>query len=298
MANTLGGVNVAEIAQRGFPSFKAALAPINAFSTSFDSEAARKNESVTTHVVSAVSAQTFSDYETGNSTTTAKTVTLNQHKIGTAHLTDVEAGKTPIDLLAALAGEAAYAVGKSIVDYALGLITAATYGDTSADKVTVAAGSFDADTVADMVKLANDANLPESSRSLILNNAYINALQKDNALQDASALGSDAVIREGAISQLLGASVYRTGSEPSAWTSDNTTGILVHPSALAVACRPVVPQDQEDVAFELVTDPESGLSLGFRMHYSRSTGAMWINAEALYGASAVQVTAAKRVESA
>ena len=293
MSNTWGGTNDALISMAGFESFKAALAPLNAFSTDFSGEAMQKGESVTTRVITGMSAGAFSgSYITGDTTTTAKTVTLNQHSFRAWHLTDVEAGKTRVDLSAAQAREAGYAVAAAVFDYVTSLILAATYGDTSADKVTVAVASFDADDVADGAKLMDDKNIPDNNRSLILQNGYMASLRKDNALQDASAYGGAEVIREGSVGRLLGHDVYRTNAFSSDITNQNTQGLGVHPSSLAAAVRPVIPQDDgtQLLAFQTPQDPETGLTLGYRRWYDPNTGIMWGSFEALYGAVAAQTT--------
>ena len=293
MSNTWGGTDQALIAQAGFEAFKAAIAPLNSFTTDFSSEAMAKSASVSTRVITGMSAGAFSgSYISGDTTTTVKTVTLNQHSFRAFHQTDVEGGKTPVNVMLAQAAEASYAVGAAIFDYVTGLIVAATYGDTAADKVTVAIASFDADDVADGAKLMDDKDIPETNRSLILGNGYMASLRKDNALQVASAYGGSEVIREGSVGRLLGHDVYRTNAFSSTFTGENSQGIGAHPSAMAVAIRPVVPQDEGSqlIAFQTPTDPASGLTLGYRAWYDPNTGIKWGSFEALYGATPAQTT--------
>ena len=59
---------------------------------------------------------------------------------------------------------------------------------------------------------------------------------------------------------------------------------------MAVAIRPVVPQDEGSqlIAYQTPTDPESGLTLGYRAWYDPNTGTKWGAFEALYGVTAVQ----------
>ena len=302
MANSFGGVNTALIAQEGLEAFKAALAPLRALAVDFSAEAAAKNESVTTRLITAETAGAFSGNYVADTTTTltAKTITLNQHTFSAFHITDVQSSKTNVDVMLMQAREASYAVGKTIFQYFTNLIVAATYGDTAADKVTVAAASFDADDVADLAKLMDDADIPETNRSLILSNVYMAPLRKDNAVQDASALGSSEVIREGSIGRLLGFDVFRTNGFSSTVTDENTQGIGIHPTAIVGAIRPVRPLDEgsQMIGFEMPTDPESQVTLGFRDWYDPNTGKRWGVFEALYGATAAQTTGAKRLVTA
>jgi hypothetical protein len=50
--------------------------------------------------------------------------------------------------------------------------------------------------------------------------------------------------------------------------------------------------------YATATDPETGLTLGYRKFYNTATGQMWHGFEALYGATAVQTAGAVRVVSA
>jgi len=298
MSNTWGGTDIALIAQAGFQAFKAGLAGVMTYSTNFSAEARSKSESVTSRIITAMSAGAFGgDYESGDTTTTEVVITLDQHSYRAFHSTDVEASKTSVDVAIMQAEEAGNSVALAVQDYVWDLFLATTYGDTSADKITVAAGSFDVDDVADLAKLADDANMPENRRALFLNNAYMAALRKDNAIQDASALGSDQVIREGAVGRILGADVYRTNVIPTTVAAENTVGWMSDPSCIAIAARPVVPQG-DNLEFEIVTDPETGLSLGFRSWYNTKTGIKWGSFECLYGAKAAQTTGLKRIVSA
>jgi hypothetical protein len=298
MSNTWGGTDIALIAQAGFEAFKAGLAPLSAYATDFSAEAQAKSSTVTTRVITKMSAGAFSSsYESGDTTTTAKTITLNQHSFRAFHSTDVEASKTNVNVALLQAREAGDSVARAVLQYVWGLFLAATYGDTASDKLTVAAANFDADAVADLAKLLDDADVI-GDRSMFVSNAYMAALRTDNAIQNASASGSTETLREGAVGRLLGADVFRTNLLPSDITDENTVGWMSVPSAIAVAARPVVPQDTSALDFEIVSDAGgSGLSLGFRSWYNTATGIQWGSFESLYGATAVQTTGLKRIVS-
>jgi hypothetical protein len=74
-----------------------------------------------------------------------------------------------------------------------------------------------------------------------------------------------------------------------------TGGILAVPSAAAIAIRPVQPLDSTGMVFEIATDPDTGISFGYRRWYEKATGTMWGTVEALYGVIAVQPTGAVRI---
>ena len=100
MANTLGGVNLAQIAQQTLETLSAEMPVVSAFTTDFSSDVADVGESVSTRVASAVSAgDATSGYSATDVTSTAKTITLNKHKHFTAKFTDLEIAKGGLDLL-------------------------------------------------------------------------------------------------------------------------------------------------------------------------------------------------------
>ena len=303
MGNTLTNTDPEIIVNECFPAFRAGLAPVNAFSTDFAAEAAAKGASIQVPVITAKSANTSfaSDYESGDTTIVGKQVLLNTHVFSSTHMTDVEAGKTPVNAFMAAAKEDAYAVGLSAFQTVIGLIVAGTFGDVAnTSKKVVTAANFDADDVADLVTMLGKRNAL-GDKSLITDLDYYGALLKDNAIQNASAMGSSVPIREGAVTRLLGCNVYESNAFPTALTNENTGAIVVVPSAIAVASRPVVPQEGAAGAgleFSTATDPETGLTLGYRRWYNTKTGIRWHAFEILLGAVAVQTAGAVRAVSA
>lgn len=302
MANTIAGSNIAAISRAGFEAFKDMLAPISAFSTNFSDEVRQPSESVATRIFPSNSAASFSsDYtDSPDNVLTGVTVTLNQNRFTNFHITDTEQSKTPVDLMAGFAREAGYGLAKDIIDYTLGLVLAATYGDTANDKVTVSAAAFDVDDVIDGIEKAL-TNKKWGSGSIILNYAYAAALMKDNAIKDASAFGtagSAAPIQSGRVGTLFGFPVY---TYPVPGNSENLTGMIVNPASLAVAVRPmtaIAADGMGSTVSEVVTDADSGLSLGFRMFYEDESGRLFGAYHALYGASAAQSTGIVRIVSA
>jgi len=302
MANTYTNINAEIIVQEVFPAFKAGLAPVNAFSVSFDSETAQKGASIRVPVISAKTANTgaFTTYEDGNSTVAGTQVSLSTHVRSFSHVTDTEAGKTPANTVIAQRREDAYAVGKSIFQTVIGLFLAADYGDVEGtSKLTVTAANYDADNLADAVTYLKKRDAL-GDISAIHDLDYMGALLKDNAVQNASALGSAEAIREGAISNLVGANIYNSNGFPSALTAENTGVVVCVPSAIALAIRPIAPQDgamEAGLEYATATDPDTGLTLGFRSFYNTATGEKWAGFEALMGADTLQAAGAVRIVS-
>lgn len=299
MANTWGGTDDTLIAQAGFASFKAALAPFKAFSTNFSDEAANKSTAVTTRIITGMTAGSFSgDYESGDTTTTAISISLSNHTFKAFHMTDVEENKSSVSgsTMEMQAKEAAYAVGKKIFETVLSAVTAANYSTAA---FVGAASGFDSDDVIDIADILDDADASPENRSLILSNAYFTQLRKDASVKGRDGVfGSDA-FNSGVLPDICGFTVYRSNAIPG--NSENLTGFACTPAGLAVAVRPVKPQPGAEKvleSFQIVTDPETGLSLGYRSWYSAKTGTKWGAFEAVYGYAKANAAGLKRITSA
>ncbi len=271
MSNTISTqLNDKIVAQEGFQAFKQALAPFGAFSVSYGSDPSIKGGSVAVPLISAMTAGSFAgDYETGDTTLSDVSVNLSNHFFRSFHTTDVEVDKTSVNAPAMQAREAAYAVAKLCLDTGFGLVTDVNYANEY-----VAGSTFDTDAIANVALSADTLNWSETNRTLILGNTAINDLRKDDVIKSVATLGAD-TIRSGVLPTLSGFQIYRCPAVPG-------VGIAAHPSGMAVAARPLRPQG--DIDFEVVTDPDSGLSLGFRSWYSPKTGCKWHCFEILFGA--------------
>ena len=299
MSNTWGGTDDTLIAQAGFEAFKAALAPTRAFSTNFDAEARQKNATINTRIITGMTAAAFNgDYETGDTTTTAIAIALSNHAFRSFHMTDVESDKTPVgaSTMEMQAKEAAYAVAKKIWEDTLALVTNANYSTAA---FVGAASGFDADDVVDIADALDDANAGNENRALVLKNEYYTALRKDASIKGRDGVyGSDA-FHSGTIPNVSGFTVYRSPAVPA--NSENLVGFACTPAAIALAVRPVAPQPGAEKvleSFQIMTDPSTGLSLGYRSWYSAKTGTKWGTFEAVYGFAKANASALKRITSA
>ena len=299
MANTWGGTDDSLILQAGFESFKEKLAPISAFSTDMSPSPSFEGASVVTRVITKMTAAAFgaSGYETGDTTTTAKTVTLNKHIVMNFHMTDVEKGKSSAasSTMELQAVEAANAVARYVMGAATnGILAAVTNANFGAAGFTGAATNFDSDDVADIADAMDDDSVPESGRALILSNAYYTALRKDSSIKARYASGAD-TLQTGDVPNLSGFSVWRSNNIPA--NGENLVGLAAAPSAIAFASRTVEPQGNIEF-YGVASDPETGLSLGFRRHYDDKLGIMWGSFESLYGWTVCQATGIQRIVSA
>ena len=288
MANTLGGINLAQIAQQTLETLSAEMPVVSAFTTDFSSEIADVGESVSTRVASAVSAgDATSGYSATDVTSTAKTITLNKHKHFTAKFTDLEIAKGGLDMLErTFVKPTVHAVVNAMMDDLLALVTDTNF----ADEVDVAAASFGADDVADLAGDLTTKNVPKTDRALVIKPTYFASLAQDNAIQASYAYGNPSAIRDNVVPKVHGFNVYEYSDIPanaynigSPAVSHSLQGFACGPEALLIAGRqPALPENWAG-AVESVQEPGTGVTLQLRNWYEGKDGAQYITATMIYG---------------
>jgi len=288
MATINANLNDEIIAGRALEAFSAALAPVRAFSVSFDGEASRKGDTINVPLVSTISATNFSDYEGTGGELQNVSVSLNQHKVATAEITDVQfanSSSADVEIFARAAGKA---VAQAVIEYAFALVTTVNFG---AATVTTYSGAFGTTQIRALRKALSNSNAGPD-RSLILNPDLYDDLFSDSTVVIANPNFGSGGIREGNIGRVLGFDVY----ESTLTMATSVRGFAVHPSAIAIAVRPLQAQaPSEYLATRVETDSESGISLGYRRHYSAAKGKHYLNFEAVFGASAGVTSGLKMV---
>lgn len=306
MANTL---NTAEraILQSALSEYASSMAPVRAFTLDADSgRPGQRNASVIVKLAAARTASTFSSsYESGDTTFTDKTVSLNHHCFTSFNLTDVEYSKHTFDIVEKAGIEAARATARNVMDYVTGIIIDTNYGSTAGQHylASTAVTAFDADDVITLGQYMDSNNTPRTDRSLIvLPQAYAN-LKKDNMLQGVNTSGSSQSLREGVVGRIDSFDVYMANEINTSATETNlgVYAFACHPTAMAVALRTVPPSDSDlasaaGLRYGEMTDPDSGITLGMRSWYNTATGVRWGAFEALAGRTAVKKDGIKRAK--
>ena len=279
MANTLNGINLAAIAQSVLDNLSAQHTPVSAFTTDFSSEIADQGESITTRIATAVSAgDASSGYSATDVTSSAKTVTLDQHKHFTMAFTDLEIAKGGMNMLErTFVRPATHAVINSMVDALMALVVSSEFGNVA----TVAAADFGADDVATLAGDLTTLNVPKDERALIIKPSYYASLAKDNAVQASYATTLDDSLRNHSVPRVHGFNVYEYSDIPS--NSQNLEGFACGPEALLIAARqPAIPQNWSG-AVESVTAPDSGLTIQLRSWYEGKDGKQMITLTTIFG---------------
>ena len=293
MANVIGGINLAQIAQNSLDALLVEAFPLRAFTTDFSADIADVGESVSTRVASAVAVgDATTGYTAADVTSTAKTITLDNHKHFTMAFTDLEIAKGGMTLLErTFVRPAVHAVVNSMMDAVLAKVKNAPFTSNS----VVAAADFDADDVADCAKDLTVLNVPRTGRSLIVPPTYYGNLAKDSAIQAAYAYGGSEAIRENKVPRVHGFDVYEYGDIPA--NGENLAAFACGQESLLIAARqPALPQNWYG-SVESATDPDSGLTIQLRNWYDGTAGKQNIAATVMFGVG-TGTLGLKRIKSA
>jgi hypothetical protein len=307
MANTWAGMLHTNIAREGISTLEQVLIPMQGFSMDLSSNLSRQGKVVDTRIVPAATAPTdLVDDESGSyasvvddQTTTTVQVTLDPHPVTGFALTDTEAQEIDAgvwsDTSMRMVRSHSRAIGNAVLNSLFALVTNANYG---AAAFTGAASAFDADDVADLRKTAVNAGWDMSERPvLVLNPDYYAALLKDNAIQDASASGSNAALTLGDLPTLSGFTVIESPTLPD--NSENLVGYISRPDAMAIAMRGVETQANNDFQhYEVTQNSPTGAVLTYSAIFNRTYRRIDHVFEALYGVKKAQGASLKRIVSA
>jgi hypothetical protein len=295
MANSLNNFNLAAIARDAIKYFGSEFFPVRVFARNFSEEIAQEGESVLTRVAGGMTA---SDLSGGYSTvqdvsTEGITVNLDAFKGHVAAFNDSEISKARSAkwLMEQFFEPSREATVKSLVDDAFALVLASNY--TNATTKTDA--QFDADALADIGGNLTTRKVPKLGRSAIISPDYHTGLIQDLSIVDKSASGTDEPIREGRIQRARGFNIYEYEGIPA--NGEYLTGIAMHPSAMAMAARPVFKPGVRHISVENMTEPKTGLPFQFRIWYSPNEGEFRMSCGFLYGISKGLGASLERIKS-
>ena len=209
--------------------------------------------------------------------------------------TSSEIARQPYLKIAQLAALKAEKLAFDIWQDILSVVTAANFG---AAAKTETADAFDSDDIADL-KVACKA-WPMEGRGLILDSAYDANLLKDPSFKYALNAASDSAIKEGRLyPRVMGFDYVENPNIPS--NSENLVGFAFWKYAILVAFAPVPPVEEvrrSGTTWELITDPDSGVSLEYRTFGNNVLDKATYTIESSYGYAKGLETGLKRIVSA
>ena len=298
MSNSITGINDDIISQGVLDGFVAALLPLQAFTVSFNADAAKRGDQISIPRISAADAAVTkvagADYVIQDLDSDAVQITLGQPVYVSGSLTDVEVASSSVLNLEIYGKQKGAQLGKKVVQDIMANITLANFG---AAGFTGAASAFDVDAAIDLATLCDTANMPEDMRGLVLKETYYSNLLKDQSVTVLQAYGSTGPLQDGKMPRLAGFDLYKSTLIPG--NGENLVGFAVHPSALAVAIRYLAPQEGNGyIRAEALTDAATGITIGVREWYDQDSGTKKKVWECCYGSAVGIAAGIKRLVSA
>ncbi len=283
MSNTLTNIQDIRIADVFLETFVAALMPLRAFSIDFSSEFIERGKTVHVPVVGAAKkSYDFKGSYAQNADSSVDTipVELTKHKVQSLHLTDKEYSESSIISLERLARSKARQLAQDVLQDIWGAIVAADY---SLAIPALAATAFDAAKVLKIREACAAKNMPVSERSIILDDAfYSNLLGDDKISHSYLTQMSQPSLMEARIPRVYGFDIYETTILPE--NGEKLVGFAAHPRGLAIANRYLMPLRPESyLEAGPVTDPTTGITLGYRRYYDNDSGKEIAAFECVYG---------------
>lgn len=306
MSNTFNGMSFTNIAQQGLSVFRKQMMNMGIFTRDFSPDVAAQGTAIATRIVPASAAaadQSSVDYDDatiiGDITTTAVTVTLNQHYGVGFVLTDKEMDQIGSGVMQDTQNKVIEhkinALAYNVLSYVYALLTVSNYTNAMS---AVDPAVCDNDDVVDWRTTLREANFPLDSTSLVLNSDYIGALLKDSNISQQYSSGLAAIVDgAGAVKRLAGMSVYEAVQLPT--NSENLGGFACTPDCLAVAMRPIQEHGNVPTEYhEVLQDPMTGAVMNY-YGWRQSSKRRWVhNFEVLYGASVGNASALYRIPTA
>jgi ATP-dependent protease ClpP protease subunit len=280
-------------------AFKRILAPMRAFSTVYQDVPLEGANTVqvpyyaldTTAPTDFVEGTGYTTYT--NTSDSVRTITVNKRKYKLFDYSSATKARQPrFDSMwhLRLAGEE---LGRAVVADILSVVTAANY-PTAAHSGT--ASAFDYDDLVDIRTSCSEADWPEGARACIIDSGWIGALLKDGRASDVDRSGVTEAKIEGIIRRLAGFDIYESTRVPS--NSEQLSGLVCFPSAVLVATAPILPAPgvrNQLVAFEMISDPDTGIGFTYRHGGDQTTDRDQEIIEASYGYAKGEAAALQRI---
>ena len=292
------------VMQETVRDFAVRVLPVKLFSTIFDNVALQGTDTVEVpyYPLQTAASSDFIEgdnaggggYQFGQGTATnSKTITVNKRKYQPLDYSSSTFRRQPWFDAVRLGKINAEKLGVDILTDILSVITAAKYG---AAVKNIPAGGYTSDDVIDLKGIATKANWPDGLRALIVDSDVGTALAKDPAYKLALNIATSSVIQDGKFPKLSGFQYAEMPNFPT--NGENLVGIIAFASAIAAAFAPVAPAAgvrQQLVAYEIATDPATGISLNYRHWGVAQQDRDYEVIESAYGYSDVVAAAIKRL---
>ncbi len=301
LAGTLVSMRTLELLTLSFPL-------LQSIATDFSDQIVSYGDTLKSRYVgipSVVSYSTSTGWSDSDVTTVDVSMTYNRYRGVNIMLLATDIAGTIRRLFDEQAAPQAYALGKDMVDFVYGKITATAFpgvtagnSSTGAAQATIAAGSvnFGRSNVIDLGGALDDNANPEMGRTLLLQRLYYSSLAKDSAIITMAAFSRNEIITKGTLPDVEGFNVIKAVNLPATAIGAQTLkGFGFTRSALCVASRlsadyvNVIPGAGNGLL--TVVRTASGFSANQVQYVDNKLGRAYQRLEIIYAASAGQPNA-------
>jgi hypothetical protein len=281
-------------------AFRNRILPIMAFARKFESTPLEGTDRIRVpYFPLATGASTdfvpANGYDTvNNQALQSRDVTVNKRKYRAVEFSSVDWNRQPFLNQEEFVRLEAEKLADDVLADVFSIITAANYPGTTL--AAMAASAFDVDDLTTMRRLCGEANWPVSPRSVVLDSTFHEYLLRDSRVHNQN-YGSTDAVKEGRVPRVAGFDLYEVPLLP-ANGAEKLAGMAVYPSAIAVAFSPIRPHPvltQTVLQYEVVTDPDTGLSLEYRRFADAKLDKVVEVIEVNYGYNKLETTALKRI---
>ena len=288
-------LTVSEILTSTLDSFKTRVPALGMMSTDFTATRMKKGQSGYAHIRTLPTAADYDAAQGGyfNGSTEARSlltdvpIVADGHKHVTINLSHLNAIADKKDALAGAIGDAAYVLAKSVVDSALAKFVAANVSKSTTETIA----NTDRDTLGKVRKAMNAVKAP-SRRFGIVNSDFAEALTSDARISSADYYGQRLASDPYVALQNIGG-FEKIVEYPDLPTTGNLSGAFFSPESIVIWTG--LPDDSSQLAAEygipqvvtteVVTDPNSGLSLLGILGQKQGTLDLTLTVTMLYGSA-------------
>lgn len=281
MANTLGSLNAALIAQRGLELLVTDFPIIGQIVSDFSNEDVKYNQTITTRIPSVGAVQDYDanlGYQPTGAVSTDVSVTLNKFKHASFAINDAEFSATNRNLVEDYAKSFASALGNEIMGSVAALFTSGNYSNAT----TQALNGANRKTVIVTPNAELNKRKVNKDRFGVFNSDLYAKLWEDDSVVQLTSKGVG--ISENQLPVIHGVSLAEYNDMPS---TGNLIGVVGAKDAIVFASR--VPSDggfadlPQVGRISTVTDPRTGLSVQVREHYDMAKGARQVTLALIWG---------------
>lgn len=291
MASSGTNINEALVDERIVESLRHLLPLLGAFSYSVDAQ----NRTINDTILVPLAVDPTEDAKTPGAIGTATgglstaTVTLDQFRSSNW---DAVEGNMRASLLeqywADKAAGAVHVLAARAINYALGKVTALSYGDTSADKLTILPGDVRQSDIAALWELAS-AKIKRQAKTLIVNSSYAAAIFGNTRLTSLYAVAGKNIFEGGVLPTMLDLTTMHYGDLPD--NGENLGGLVIGRAAIAIgiaeASTFLTSGLGDIIERRTITEPDSGISAVYTVS-AGAGGKLHGEVHMLYGATAAQ----------